>query len=247
MSDGQEDCLTLNVQKPSNATTSSKLPVLACIFGGGFVSGSTQIYDGSSLIPKSNDLGSPIVYVAMNYRVGGFGFLTGEELQKESSTNLGLRDQRLALQWVHENIASFGGNLEKVTIWGESAGSASIFAQLLINRGDQSYKGRKLFRAAIMDSGSIFGTQDVTSALPQSIYDSIVSLSGCGGTGELLACLRTKPFETVYNAMNANLGDKLLKANFFPRPDSSSTFFPDNQEVATRKGNIADVPFIIGD
>src|SRR5947207_4834877 len=74
-----EDCLNLNVQRPTGTTSSSKLPVVVWFFGGGFERGSTQIYDGTGLITKSLHLGSPIIYVAVNYRVGGFGFLAGSE------------------------------------------------------------------------------------------------------------------------------------------------------------------------
>lgn len=93
-----EDCLNLNVQRPAGTTASSKLPVLVWIYGGGFEAGSTQTYDGSSIVTRSKVLGAPVIYVAMNYRIGGFGFLAGKELQADGSTNLGLRDQRLALQ-----------------------------------------------------------------------------------------------------------------------------------------------------
>lgn len=90
-----ENCLNLNVQRPSGTTSSSKLPVVVWFFGGGFEFGSIQLYDGTTLITKSTTRGSPIIYVAVNYRVGGFGLLAGAELQADGSTNLGLRDQRL--------------------------------------------------------------------------------------------------------------------------------------------------------
>jgi carboxylesterase type B len=114
-----EDCLTLNVQRPANTTSSAKLPVVAWIFGGGFELGATNQYSGFGIVNKSMSLGQPIIYVAMNYRVGGWGFMAGKELQAEGSTNVGLRDQRLGLEWIQDNIAAFGGDPEKVTIWGE--------------------------------------------------------------------------------------------------------------------------------
>jgi len=158
-----EDCLNLNVQRPTGTTSRSKLPVVVWFFGGGFERGSTQIYDGTGLITKSLHLGSPIIYVAVNYRVGGFGFLAGSELQADGSTNLGLRDQRLGLEWVAENIAAFGGDPTKVTIWGQSAGSISVFDQTIINGGDNTYNGQPLFRGAIMDSGSLAPAMSVSS------------------------------------------------------------------------------------
>jgi carboxylesterase type B len=105
----QEDCLTITVQRPAGISDTAKLPVLFWIFGGGFEAGGTSTYDGSNLIRQSVALGQPIMYVAVNYRVGGYGFLAGKELAAEKSTNLGLRDQRLALKWVQDNIVAFGG------------------------------------------------------------------------------------------------------------------------------------------
>lgn len=92
--DSGEDCLTLNVQRPSSATKDSKLPVVFWIFGGGFEFGSTQFYDASELIKNSVAQGKDIVYVAVNYRVSGFGWLPGKEILADGSANLGHLDQR---------------------------------------------------------------------------------------------------------------------------------------------------------
>jgi carboxylesterase type B len=83
-------------------------------------------------------MGTPIIGVSFNYRLSAFGFLTGKEAMEEGITNIGFRDQRLALQWVQENIAAFGGSPEKVTIWGESAGAESVTAQMLAYNGTKT-------------------------------------------------------------------------------------------------------------
>lgn len=80
------------------------------------------MYNGSYIVQRSVTLGEPIIFVEVNYRLGGFGFLAGADLAAEHSTNIGLRDQRLGLQWTSDNIAAFGGDPSKVTLWGESAG-----------------------------------------------------------------------------------------------------------------------------
>lgn len=103
-----EDCLTLNVQVPASATPTSRLPVVFWIYGGGFEFGSTQTYDATQFILNSVAQGKPIVYVAVNYRLGGFGFLPGSEVSKAGIGNLGLLDQRKGLEWVADNIAKFG-------------------------------------------------------------------------------------------------------------------------------------------
>ena len=120
--DEGEDCLFLNIHRPAGTTPDSQLPVLFWIFGGGFVLGWNYMYDGVPWVEQSIELEEPIILVTVNYRVGGFGFLAGKEIAADGSANLGLLDQRLGLQWVADNIAAFGGDPSKVTIWGESAG-----------------------------------------------------------------------------------------------------------------------------
>lgn len=245
-----EDCLTVSVQRPSTANTNSKLPVVAWLFGGGFEFGSTQTYDGTGFVQQSALLGKPVIYVSINYRVGGFGFLAGKELQGDGSTNLGLRDQRLGLQWIQDNIASFGGDPTKVVIWGESAGSISVFDQTIINGGDNSYNGGSLFRGAIMDSGSITPALDVASPTAQNVYNTVVSNAGCSGKTDTLACLRALPYTAFLNAANsvpAIFSYRSLDLSYLPRPDPSNNFFPQSPELATQAGNVAKVPVIIGD
>jgi len=144
-----EDCLYLNVWTPAK-TGKEKLPVLVYFYGGGFVAGdgSESRYDGESLAQRG------IVTVTVNYRLGIFGLLAHPELTKESSHqasgNYGLLDQHEALVWVQKNIAAFGGDPNRVTIDGESAGSISVCAQMA------SPLSKGLFSAAIGESGGIF-------------------------------------------------------------------------------------------
>jgi hypothetical protein len=168
-----EDCLTVNVQRPAGTKADAKLPVLFWIFGGGFELGATSMYDGTSLVAESVAQGKPVIFVAVNYRVGGFGFMPGKEVLADGSGNLGLLDQRLGLQWVADNIAAFGGDPNKVTIWGESAGSISVMDQMLLYDGDNTYKGKPLFRGGIMNSGSIVPAQPLDSNKGQAIYDTV--------------------------------------------------------------------------
>jgi acetylcholinesterase len=199
-SDSGEDCLTLNVQRPSSATAGSNLPVLFWIFGGGFEFGSTQSYDGTQLILSSVAQGKEIVYVAVNYRLGGFGFLPGKQIKADGSSNLGLLDQRLGLQWVADNIYNFGGDSSKVTIWGESAGSISVFDQMALYSGNNKYNGKPLFRAAIMDSGSIVPADPVDCAKSETVYNTVVQNAGCVAATDTLACLRNVDYQTYLTA-----------------------------------------------
>jgi carboxylesterase type B len=134
------------------------------------------MYDGTSIVADSVTQGKPVIFVAVNYRVGGFGFLPGKEVLADGSSNLGLLDQRLGLQWVADNIAAFGGDPTKVTIWGESAGAISVMDQMLLYNGDHTYKGKPLFRAGIMNSGSIVPADPVDCPKGQLIYDTVCVL-----------------------------------------------------------------------
>lgn len=131
------------------------------------------MYDGTSIVADSVAQGKPVIFVAVNYRVGGFGFMPGKEILADGSANLGLLDQRLGLQWVADNIAAFGGDPSKVTIWGESAGAISVMDQMLLYNGDHTYKGKPLFRGGIMNSGSIVPADPVDCPKGQLIYDTV--------------------------------------------------------------------------
>lgn len=121
-----EDCLTLNIQRPAGLSPDAKLPVFLWIFGGAFeMSSAAASLDGIKLVNHSIAQNQPIIFVAPNYRLNSFGFLPGAQVAADPSTsvNAGLMDQRLAMEWVHNNIADFGGDPTKVTIAGESSGT----------------------------------------------------------------------------------------------------------------------------
>ncbi|TVY48690.1 putative secreted lipase [Lachnellula occidentalis] len=243
-----EDCLTVSIFRPAGTTDSSNLPVLFWIFGGGFELGSTQTYDGTSLVSDSIAQGKPVIFVAVNYRVGGFGFLGGSEILADGASNLGLLDQRLGLEWVQDNIASFGGDPTKVTIWGESAGAISVLDQMILYNGDNTYKGKPLFRAGIMDSGSIIPADPVDCPKAQVVYDTVVKAAGCSGASSTLDCLRGLDYQTFLGATNSVpgiLSYTSVDLSYLPRPDG--TVLTLSPEVSISQGKYAKVPFIIGD
>ena len=92
-----EDCLTMNVQRPATANENSKLPVVFWMYGGGFAFGSTATYDATELVLTSIAQGKDVIYVSVNYRLGGFGYLAGAEILKDGSANIGFLDQRLGI------------------------------------------------------------------------------------------------------------------------------------------------------
>ncbi|KAF9877865.1 carboxylesterase [Colletotrichum karsti] len=243
-----EDCLTITVARPEGTKADAKLPVLYWIFGGGFELGWSSMYDGSGLVQQSVDLGKPFVFVAVNYRVAGFGFMPGKEILADGSANLGLLDQRMGLEWVADNIAAFGGDPDKVTIWGESAGAISVFDQMALYGGDNKYKGKALFRGAIMNSGSITPTDPVDCPKGQAVYDKVVAEAGCAGKADTLNCLREVPYTTFLNAVTSVpgiLSYNSLALSYLPRPDG--TALPASPDALAKEGRYAAVPMIIGD
>jgi para-nitrobenzyl esterase len=146
-----EDCLYLNIWTPAKSAK-EKLAVFVWIYGGGFSSGSAAcaVYDGEEMSKKG------IIFVSINYRVGVLGFLAHPELSSESenkvSGNWGLLDQIAALRWIQKNIEAFGGDPQKVTIAGQSAGSMSVCALVA------SPLAKGLFRGAIAQSGGILSS-----------------------------------------------------------------------------------------
>ncbi|KAH6637324.1 Alpha/Beta hydrolase protein [Chaetomium tenue] len=243
-----EDCLTVNVFRPIGTKAGDKLPVLFWIFGGGFELGWSSMYDGGPLVTNAINMGKPYVFVAINYRVGGFGFMPGKEILADGSANLGHLDQRMALEWVSDNIAAFGGDPDKVTIWGESAGAISVFNQMALYDGDNTYKGKPLFHGAIMNSGSIVPADPVDCPKGQAIYDQVAAKAGCASAKDTLACLREAPYDKFLAAANsvpAILSYNSVALSYLPRPDGKA--LTKSTDVLVQQGKYAAVPMIIGD
>ncbi|KAI0870549.1 sterol esterase [Hypoxylon argillaceum] len=243
-----EDCLTMRVQRPAGTKAGAKLPVFFWIFGGGFELGSPQMYDATSLILNGISQKKPFIFVAVNYRVGGFGFMPGKEILADGAANLGLLDQRMGLEWVQDNIAAFGGDPTKVTIWGESAGAISVYDQMALYGGNNTYKGNKLFRAAIMDSGSVVPADKLDCARCQDVYDQVVASAGCSSSQDTLQCLRAADYNTFLNAANSVpglIGYTSVALSYLPRPDG--VVLPDSPDILAKTGRYAAVPMIIGD
>ncbi|MCJ1457356.1 hypothetical protein MMC28_007724 [Mycoblastus sanguinarius] len=196
---GNEDCLFLSVYAPQNATN---LPVLVYIHGGGYGEGQGS-QDLSAIINTNND---SFIGVAIQYRLGAFGFLSSDEVRRYGAVNAGLLDQTFALQWVQSYIGLFGGNVSQVTISGESAGGGSVMLQSMAFGG---YLGDSLFNNVIAASPYLpqqFGYADF---VPSQSYYAFASAAGCFGPPALpqgnisisiFQCLVGKDTETLQNA-----------------------------------------------
>ncbi|XP_069860948.1 pyrethroid hydrolase Ces2e-like [Dipodomys merriami] len=180
-----EDCLYLNIYSPASANGSSALPVMVWIHGGALVMGMASLYDGCRLAATEN-----VVVVTIQYRLGVLGFFsTGDQ---HATGNWGFLDQVAALRWVQQNIAHFGGNPNRVTIFGESAGGMSISLHVV------SPMSRGLFHGAIMQSGVALAPGLITSSF-EEIVKMVANLSACEQVDSeaLVRCLRGKNEEEM--------------------------------------------------
>ncbi|OAL05040.1 alpha/beta-hydrolase [Phaeosphaeriaceae sp. SRC1lsM3a] len=191
-----EDCLFLNVQSPANA---SNLPVLVWIHGGGYGAGNGR-QDFSDLL---NTNGNNFVTVAIQYRLGPFGFLSSDELDQRGVVNAGLLDQFFALQWVQTYIREFGGDPSAVTISGESAGGGSV---MLMDMAYGGTLGDSLFQNSIAASPYLPKQYDYNAWVPSQNYYAFANQAGCmiGGYGNasqtIFDCLLAKDSATLQNA-----------------------------------------------
>ncbi|KAF8508626.1 triacylglycerol lipase-like protein [Hysterangium stoloniferum] len=176
-----EDCLFLNIWAPSNATRSSKLPVFFWIQGGGYNSDANANYNGSQLVQST---GNQMVFVNINYRVGPFGFLSSERLHGNGDLNVGLLDQRFAMEWVQRHITAFGGDPDHVVLVGDSSGAGSIGLHLLAYNATPT----RLF-SAVFGMSPFFPPQPRTSELEWQ-FDLFASRAGCATAQDPLQCLR---------------------------------------------------------
>lgn len=239
-----EDCLTVNVVRPSGVSRGADLPVALWIHGGGYLQGGSRDprYNLTYIVDQGVQMHKPFIGVSVNYRLGGLGFMWGSAVHAAGVGNLGLKDQRLALRWVHENIASFGGDPSKVTIWGESAGASSVGHQLV------AYGGRDdgLFRAAILQSGSASNAPWLNTYTPASSWDvyykNITAAVNCSLASDSLACLRHVPIAVLADALNHSLAT--LKRDFHPVIDGE--FVQRNPVAMLKSGQFVHVPVLQG-
>lgn len=131
----------MNVITPLEPASHS-LPVVVDIHGGGYTGGNSTSEDGTSLVSYAN---GSIIFISIQYRLGAYGFLAGSDVMENGIANAGLHDQRLALEWVQEHVAAFGGDPKQVTIMGGSAGGGSMIYQLTRGGGES----HPPFRAAV--------------------------------------------------------------------------------------------------
>ncbi|KAJ7700766.1 alpha/beta-hydrolase [Mycena rosella] len=237
-----EDCLTLNVFKPASADSKSKLPIFVWIFGGGFEVGASSDTDPRPVVERSILVGEPVIIVTPNYRVSAFGFLGGKEVSAAGVTNLGLRDQIAALEWVRDHISDFGGDPSKVVVGGVSAGAISMSYLILSNKLNTN----TLFRGAFLQSGSPASTESVADGQP--FYDGLVDANNCTGSSDTLACLRRVPFDALMATINRTdniFSFTSLSIEWRPRVDGE--VIVENPLLSVSLGAHSKIPIMMGD
>lgn len=212
-------CLRLNIYRPP-ATHHGPLPVVVWIHGGGFVFGDgNSEFDGTFLVRHSIDIGKPVIYVAMNYRLGHFGFLSSRELEAEAVKNgetpflnMAFCDQRTALLWVQKHIHHFGGDPANVTIAGESAGGLSVLAHLRSN-------------VPVCQRGIIMSSPNLDYPQPEEVqanFDQLVTSTGTSLSAsdeEKLAALRALTAEDIVRLMDGQFATPLYDKEWFTYQD----------------------------
>ncbi|KAF9238913.1 Alpha/Beta hydrolase protein [Melanogaster broomeanus] len=237
-----EDCLYLNVVKPAGVAAGANLPVVVWIYGGAFESGDASAYNGTNVVSRSISLKSPVIYVSFNYRMNAFGFLGGKEVQAAGLGNIGLHDQRFALQWIQKYITLFGGNPEQVVVWGQSSGAISAMLQMVAYDGELD----GLFKGAIMESGAASPMHDITYQGAQNNYDLIVAQTNCTSATDTLSCLREAPYQSIVNAVVLTtplLSYQALNTSWKPLVDG--VFFKQSVRQSLKLGKYARASFIV--
>ena len=233
-----EDCLLLNVWAPRE--TGAPRPVLFWIHGGGYTggSGSTAIYDGTQLAADG------AVVVTINYRLNVFGFLAHPALSAESphgaSGNYGLLDMVAALEWVRDNIAAFGGDPGRVTIFGESAGGGAVMSVMLVPQAGG------LFHGAIAQSNWINGWErSLETAAAQGVRVA-AALGIAEDAEDPSAAMRAASAADVLAASNADAGSPFMRTGNVWAPNVDGWVIPDDPLAMYRAGRQHAVPLVTG-
>ncbi len=243
-----EDCLYLNVWRPAGAAPGQKLAVMLWIHGGGFVNGGTSpdIYDGAEFARDG------VVFVSVNYRLGRFGFFAFPGLSREDADHglLGdyaFMDQIKALKWVQANIAAFGGDPSNVTIFGESAGGASVHALLM------APDAKGLFARAIIQSGggrSLLPPRDIRTdradtPSAETLGVNFARKNGIAGTdANALAALRALPADAV--AGELSMATSGVQKDIYPGTIADGRLVRETPDRAYAAGHYNHVPVMVG-
>ncbi|KAK0103523.1 hypothetical protein ONS95_005544 [Cadophora gregata] len=233
-----EDCLTVSVYAPANAVKNgSSLPVVIWVYGGGFATGAMDV---KYQIPSKWIERSQVhIVVTFNYRINIFGYPNAAGLEEQ---NLGILDQRLAIEWTQSNIAKFGGNPSQMVLWGHSAGSVAV------DYYNFAYPSDPIVKGLIMNSGTVHLDQLVSPDTPHSNFTFVASNVGCANQTNAaaeLACMRNVPADVIEDFLHAYEDSGVSPSiTFAPTVDDVIVF--GNYTERTALGALSTLPAIIG-
>ncbi|KAI0166865.1 lipase [Hypoxylon sp. FL1284] len=197
-----ENCLSLGLARPRGTKSGNKLPVMVWLHGGGHALGSAYevLYEPHGIVKQAAADGQPLIFIAINYRLGLFGFASSKALIEAKHTNAGLRDQRAALEWIRDNIENFGGDPQRVTVTGQSVGAVGIGLHLTSFGGKRGVP----FQQAIAMSG---GPNTNFNTKPDAVISNTAAIAQAAGcteqhdsqSAEVIDCLREAPVDVLTN------------------------------------------------
>ncbi|KAI9691018.1 MAG: hypothetical protein M1822_008638 [Bathelium mastoideum] len=237
-----EDCLNLYIARPKDQklTSKSKLPVVVWVHGGGVVKGSA--YDSHTTPEKLLELSvrddTPVIFAAINYRLSIFGFARTPTLREGKSLNVGMRDQRLGLQWIQDHIEAFGGDSNRITAYGLSSGGTFISLQQMAYGG----KNGVPFQQAWMMSGPPGTAINTTSNATTLHTVAIAEKLGCNTSKneDTLPCLREVDMQTLLDTtMTYSIANHPPNGLFTFIPSTDDDFLPDRPSKLLRSGSFA--------
>ncbi|KAF2826767.1 alpha/beta-hydrolase [Ophiobolus disseminans] len=243
-----EDCLNLRIARPCGTTPASRLPVVVWLHGGGVVKGSAYDphFEPDKMIKLSQELKFPTIYVALNYRLTIFGFARTPLLKDQASLNVGIRDQRAGLQWIKDNIEYFGGDSDRITVFGLSAGGTFASLHLMAYGGEQGVPFNRVWAM----SGPPGTALNMSSTVTEMHTKAVAQTIGCDQIEdvEMLQCLRDVPMPVLLeNAMQYSVANHPPAGLFTFIPSVDDDMFPARPSALYKTGRfVKGIPIVFG-
>ncbi|KAI8937958.1 hypothetical protein NX059_005640 [Plenodomus lindquistii] len=233
-----EDCLTLNVWSKQIRNVKAKKAVFVLFHGGRFAGGNTNTPFANGQYLANNE---DIIVVTVNYRLNVFGFPGAPG----ADTNLGLKDQRLAVEWLQRNIVAFGGDPEKIVIAGQSSGGAAV------DWWSYAYRQNPIVHGLMSTSGNAFSFPMNTAQKQRDNWNTLSTALGCGNSTESVTCMRKQPFEAISLAaakIAPSPGGSPVRSTppFYPMVDNSTIFGIQEYLNRSASGDFAPLPYFHG-
>ncbi|RYC57227.1 hypothetical protein CHU98_g8986 [Xylaria longipes] len=237
-----EDCLNLRISRPVGTTADDKLPVIVWLHGGGVVKGSAydSHFEPDNLLTLSMDLGKPVIYVAMQYRITIFGFARLPILKEQKSMNVGMRDQRAGFQWIKNNIAAFGGDPDCITASGVSSGATFSALQTLAYGGEEGVPFHRIWAMSGPPGNAFNATSDATEMHTRAV----ARMLQCDKDDDekTLECLRDVPMKKLTDvAMEYSVANHPPYGIHTFIPSIDGDFMPDRHSVLYKSGRFVKV------